>query len=68
MGLDRIRAQRLAQETRAKERAMDLPKGDYYAYDNWLYERQLGPVIECESHWDACLVMIHFYKEQRNAN
>lgn len=64
MALDQIRAQRLAQETRAKERAAALPEGDYSAYDNWLYERQLGPVIECESHWDACLVMIAYAKEK----
>lgn len=49
---------RTERETRAKERAATLPDGDYSAYNNWLYERQLGPVIECESHWDACLVMI----------
>jgi hypothetical protein len=51
-------AKRLARQAKAKERAATLPRGDYYAYDNWLYERQAGPVLECESHWDACLVMM----------
>lgn len=49
---------------RAKARAAQLEPGDYYASDRFLMVRSpagsvLGTVaIECETHWDACLVMI----------
>lgn len=58
MSIEQVRIDREDREVRAKERASILPPGDYYAYDNFVYERQLGEVMECESHWDACLVMM----------
>lgn len=58
MALDRIRQQRLDQENRAKARAAELPKGDYYADGKDCVDRINGHRVICESHWDACLVMM----------
>ena len=58
MSLDRIRQQRLDQENRAKDRAAGLPKGDYYADGKDCVDRISGARVACESHWDACLVMM----------
>lgn len=59
-----ITAERIAAEARAAERAARLdPDERYFASDhrvatyNHLYGR-IDSVVECESHWDACLVLL----------
>lgn len=60
-----ITAERIAAEARAVERAASLPPGEYHADGEYVanWERQddrwqsVG-VIKCESHWDACLVLL----------
>lgn len=56
-----ITADRLHREARAAERAATLPPGDYFA-DGHNVARWNGctaePVVKCESHWDACLVLL----------
>lgn len=58
MSLDRIRQQRADQESRAATRAAELPNGDYYADGKDCVDRISGIRVTCESHWDACLVML----------
>lgn len=58
-----IRIEREAREKRARKRAEQLEPGDYYADGNFVMVRGqsvLGTrAVECESHWDACLVMLY---------
>jgi hypothetical protein len=49
-------------KARAAERAATLPPGEYHAYNNSVATMQ-GKVIECESHWDACLVLLAIGRE-----
>jgi hypothetical protein len=56
--LDEIRTERERRERVALERAAKLPAGDYYASGNWLYTRNGGRVVECETHSDAVMVMM----------
>ncbi len=64
MSVEQIRAEREAREAIAAERASQLEPGDYYASDNFVMVRPpvgsvLGTVaVTCESHWDACLVLL----------
>lgn len=61
--LETIRMEREAAEARAKVRAARLDPDDYFASDNnvcvynHLYQR-IDIVLECETHWDACLVLL----------
>lgn len=57
--VDDIRRERETREQRAIERASKLaPDGDYYASGTAVLHRGFGKVVECESHWDACLVLL----------
>lgn len=60
--LEQITAEREAREAHAASIAATLEPGDYFAYDNWLVRRNDNGtwtyLIECASHWDACLIMI----------
>jgi hypothetical protein len=56
--LARIRAERIERYERAADRAAKLAPGDYYASNNDVVERTAGVVLTCETHWDACLVML----------
>lgn len=48
-------------EARAAARAAKLPKGEYYAASNDVVNRETRkPAVCCETHWDACLVLIAF--------
>lgn len=59
MTVEQIRAQREMREARAAERAKTLGPGDYFAFDNFVCSRvSRQAVMECESHWDACLVLL----------
>lgn len=59
MTVEQVRADREARERRAAERAKDIPPGEYHAYDNFVVcNRTYETVVECETHWDACLVLI----------
>lgn len=64
MNVEAIRALREMREARAATRAEQLEPGDYYASDNFVMVRApvgsaLGTVaVTCESHWDACLVLL----------
>lgn len=64
-----IRKDRERREIRAIERADQLEPGDYYASDNFVCVRSpqgsiFGTVaVECETHWDAVLVLIALSKE-----
>lgn len=59
MTVEQVRADREAREQRAKERAKDIPPGNYHAYDNFVVNSDTREsVVECETHWDACLVLI----------
>lgn len=49
-------------KARAAERAATLPAGDYHARDNFV-TTMAGDVLECESHWDACLVLLAIGRE-----
>ncbi len=56
--VDAIRVERERREAVARERAAKLPAGDYYA-DGWdVCEHGGRLVLQCESHWDACLVLL----------
>lgn len=49
------------QEATAKERASTLPKREYFADDcsvSYWENGKATVALECESHWDACLVMM----------
>jgi len=59
MTVEQVRADREARERRANERAKDIPPGNYHAYDNFVVNSDTrATVVECETHWDACLVLI----------
>ena len=48
-----------AREQRASERARDVPPGNYHAYNNFVVNSDTRAfTVECETHWDACLVLI----------
>lgn len=59
-----VRKDRELREARAADRASQLEPGDYYASDNFVMVRPpvgsaLGTVaVTCETHWDACLVLL----------
>lgn len=58
--LERITRDR---EARAAERAAALKPANYRAFDKWVeyYDRDnkcMVQVLECETHWDACLVLL----------
>ena len=56
---EQVRINRELREARAAIRAATLPPGDYSAYDNQVIcNASRKPVMECESHWDACLVLL----------
>lgn len=69
MTVEQVTEQRLRRERKAAERASQLEPGDYYASGNFLMRRMPGAsavgsvVMECETHWDACLVMIAIKQE-----
>jgi hypothetical protein len=53
-------------KARAEARAATLPPGEYHAWDNSVARFAAGKterVIECESHWDACLVLLAIGRE-----
>lgn len=54
--------EREAREAIALERARSLGAGDYFASGRFVAthtpERGIVNVLECESHWDACLVLL----------
>lgn len=59
MSVESVKEEREMREKRAKERAMTLPPGDYHASDEFVVNtKTYEAVMECESHWDACLVLI----------
>lgn len=64
--IDQIRAERELAEARAAERAASLAPGDYYAASEWVMLRRPGDkpllVLSCESHWNACLVLLALAK------
>lgn len=53
-----IRLNRIARETAAKAIAATLPAGDYFASGPYCEDRLTGYAVKCDSHWDACLVML----------
>jgi len=58
--------ERKAREARAAQRAATLQPGDYHACDKFVARFTAGQterMIECESHWDACLVLLAIGKE-----
>ncbi len=69
MSVADITAERLQREAKAAERASQLEPGDYYAADNNVMVHPpvgstFGTVaIQCESHWDACLVLLALGRE-----
>lgn len=70
MTADQIRIEREAREAKAAERAATLPPGEHYhASDNHVafYDRVDGicRVMECETHWDACLVLLAYGRLER---
>ena len=64
MTADEVRIERERREAVARDRAAALEPGDYYASDNFVMVRPpvgsvLGTVaVTCETHWDACLVLL----------
>lgn len=68
--VEAIREDRERREAVAAERASKLkPGGDYYASGKAVIERTHGyPVaVYCESHWDACLVLLAIPKIEGKA-
>ena len=60
---EQVRINRELREARASIRAAKLPPGDYSAYGNQVIcNESHNPVVECESHWDACLVLLAINK------
>lgn len=56
---DDIRIVREAREAAAATIVATLPPGDYYAFDNAVMQRgSRVPVVTCDTHWDACLIML----------
>lgn len=59
---------REVREARAAERAAQLEPGSYYASDHFVMLRAPGgsvlgtAAVACESHWDACLVLLAMRK------
>jgi len=75
-GLEYIIAERERREARAATRAATLQPGlDLYAdgfyvmarYSTRFDEVTRKVVIECESHWDACLVLLAYGKVKADA-
>lgn len=65
MSVEAIRAERERREAVAAERAAKLKPGDYYADGNEVREHGTrATVATCESHWDACLVMLAAPKKE----
>lgn len=65
MSVDLIRIERERAEAQAAKRAKTLKPGDYHANGNFVAKHEDGAivhVIECESHWDACLVLLALWK------
>jgi len=72
MTVEAIRAEREANEATAAIRAAALRPGlDLYADSKYVMSRVIGlddklttsAVIECESHWNACLVLLAYGKD-----
>ena len=60
---EQVRINRELRESRAEIRAAKLPPGDYSAYNNFVSDNAtLECVMTCESHWDACLVLLAINK------
>lgn len=54
-----VTADRIARENRAAARAKLIPPGDYSAYDSdVICNATMQTIVQCESHWDACLVLL----------
>jgi len=66
MSVEAIRAEREANEAKAAERAASLLPGlDLYADGNCVKSRSpegVRTVLVCESHWNACLVLLAYGK------
>jgi hypothetical protein len=59
---------REAREKRATERAAVLPLGmDLYASGSAVRSQGGGLAVACETHWDACLVLLAYGKLAREA-
>ena len=60
--VETIRLERERRERVARERAASLPPGDYFASGISLMEHRKGErprfTLQCESHIDACLVLM----------
>lgn len=57
--IEAIRLDREARERRAKQRADGLAPGEYYAAgDMVLATGNPDFLLQCESHWDAVLVLM----------
>lgn len=62
MSVQEIKSDRERREAIAADRAAKLPAGlDIYADGNAVRERG-RLVLRCESHWDACLVLLAYGK------
>jgi hypothetical protein len=60
---EQVRINRELREARAAIRAEKLPPGYYSAYNNQVIcNVSHKPVMGCESHWDACLVLLAINK------
>lgn len=58
MSIEAVKRAREHAETRAANIAATLPDGDYYADGSDCVERISGARTACDTHWDACLVMM----------
>ncbi len=61
--IEQIKAEREEREAVAHIRAQALEPGDYYASGEMVMDHKTRqPVCICETHWDACLVMLYARK------
>lgn len=64
MTVEAIREERERREAAAAERAAKLDAGlDLYADGKTVRERG-RVIVECETHWDACLVLLAYGKAE----
>lgn len=60
MAVEDVKREREAREQAARETAMMVGPGEYYADGNNVRDHEDGKVVAtCTSHWDACLVMLY---------
>ena len=68
MTAHQVTLERQSREQRAAERAASLPEGmDLYASGPAVRDAGGGLAVACETHWDACLVLLAYGNSGQDA-